>query len=289
MPVQIQGDVTAEYEPVLTIADTGEVLTEAQLYDTTLALANRIEFVRSLTPEATEDPEQFATFREEFWGAIADTGQARLDADNLWRSSVEGFPAINHRAGSAKNPGQLEVSLPPTGSGGATDHGYDFYLGSSTDDSFSFASIEACTVVLKIAEDPANVNATVQFGFVASSGLANQSGGTDGIQICRNTAIDPDEWWLLRRKASVNFLSILSGAAFTNDEFHVWRIRKQASGDWQLLLNGVLVHTIASADLPVGACDFRCYQLNGVADTEITTVTWDLIVIRSNPGDRSGA
>lgn len=289
MPVQIQGDVTPDYEPVLTIADTGEVLTEAQLYDTTLALANRIEFVRSLVPEATEEPEAFGTFREEFWGAIWTSGTSRLDADNLWRSSVLGFPSVSQSAGTAKNPGQLVVTLPPTGSGGATDHGVDFYLGQTTGDCFSFATIDSATVVVKIDEDPANLNATTQFGFVATAGMASQNGGTDSLQICRNVAVDTDEWHVITRKSSSSTVTVLTGTTFANSEFHVWRIRKQANDDLAILLNGALVHTVAAADIPTGSCTFRIWQLNGVADTEVTTVSWDLIAIRSTPGDRSGA
>lgn len=289
MPVQIQADVDPVYEPVLTIADTGEVLTEAQLYDTTIALANRIEFVRSLVPEATEEPEAFGTFREEFWGAIFNDTQSRLDADNLWRSSSLGFPAVNQSAGTAKNPGQLVVSLPPTGSGGETDHGVDFYLGQTTGDCFSFATIDSATVVVKITEDPANLNAGIWFGFVATAGINSQNGGTDCVQIFRQVSIDSDEWALYRRKASSATTTVLTGATFQNGEFAVWRIRKQVNGDWGLFLNGVLVHTIASADLPATSCTFRLWQLNGVADTETTTIAWDLVAIRSTPGDRSGA
>lgn len=289
MALQIQGDVVPTYEPVITIAETGEVLTEAQLYDTTLALANRIEFVRSLVPEASEDPESFGTFREEFWGAIHNSGQSRLDADNLWRSSDLGFPAVSHSAGSAKNPGQLVVSLPPTGSGGETDHGIDFYLGTTTGDCFSFATIDSATVVVKVTEDPANLNANVAFGFVATAGINSLNGGTDCVQIIRNTAVDADEWLLLRRKASVQSYGVIAGASYDNAEFHVWRIRKQGNGDWALLLNGATVTTIAQADLPVTSCTFRLYQLNSIADTEITTVAWDFVAIRSTPGDRSGA
>jgi hypothetical protein len=289
MALQIQGDVVPTYEPVITIAETGEVLTEAQLYDTTLALANRIEFVRSLVPEASEEPESFGTFREEFWGAIHNSGQSRLDADNLWRSSNTGSPSVNHSAGTAKNPGQLLVSLPPTGSGGETDHGIDFYLGTTTGDCFSFATIDSATVVVKVTEDPANLNAWTSFGFVATAGINSLSGGTDCIQIVRDVAVDADEWLLLRRKASVQSFGVIAGASFDNGEFHVWRIRKQGNGDWALLLNGATVATIAQADLPVVSCTFRLCQLNSIADTEITTVAWDFVAIRSTPGDRSGA
>lgn len=289
MPVQIQGDVTPTYEPVLTIADTGEVLTEAQLYDTAIALANRIEFVRSLVPEATEEPEAFGTFREEFWGAIWDSATSRLDADNLWRSAHTGSPSVAQNAGSAKNPGQLVVQLPPTGAGGDTDHGVDFYLGQTTGDCFSFATIDAATVVVKITEDPANLNASIQFGFVATAGLTSQNGGTDCLQICRNVSFDSDDWFILKRKASAQVISGLTGGTFADGEFHVWRIRKQISGDIGIFLNGVQVHTVAVADLPTGSCTFRLWQLNSVADTEVTAVAWDLIAIRSTPGDRSGA
>jgi len=288
MALQIQGDVTAVYEPVITVAETGEVLTEAQLYDTTLALANRIEFVRALVPEASEDPEAFGTLREEFWGAIHNSGQGRLDADLLWRTSDTGSPSVNQNAGTAKNPGQLVIGLPPTGSGRDTDHGIDIYLGQTTGDCFSFQTIDSATVVVKVTEDPANLNATTQFGFVATAGISSFNGGTDCVQIVRNTAIDVDEWLLLRRKASAQTYGVISGAAFTNGEFHVWRIRKQGNGDWALLLNGAQVATIAAADLPAASCTFRMVCLNSVADTEITTVACDFVAIRSTPGDRSG-
>src|SRR5690606_15473414 len=134
MPVQIQNDVNPVYEPIITISDTGEVLTEAQIYDTTLALANRIEFVRTLTPEAADRPETYATLREDFFGAIYTSGQARIDASFPWRTASAGSPAVNGRAGSAKNPGLLEVALPGDG---ANAHTFAFYLQSPSGTPFS--------------------------------------------------------------------------------------------------------------------------------------------------------
>src|SRR5690606_41331435 len=99
MPVQIQNDVNPVYEPIITISDTGEVLTEAQIYDTTLALANRIEFVRTLTPEAADRPETYATLPEDFFGAIYTIRQARIDASVPGPTGTAGLTAANSDAG----------------------------------------------------------------------------------------------------------------------------------------------------------------------------------------------
>jgi hypothetical protein len=282
--------VTPTYTPTLLVPTDGTTLTQALLTNLIVGLANRTEFLRDLQLEASDTPEAYCTLREDFHGAIFTSGSSRIDAEFPWRTSVLGLPAVNQRAGTGKNPGLLELSLPPTGSGGEPDHGIDFYLStSSSGGPFTFATVEALTVVVKIDEDAANANFTTQFGFASQTGMAQQPGGTDSIQICRNVAVSPTKWWLFRRKASSNTITVLTAADFANSEYHVWRIAKQASGDWALSLNGVLVHTIAAADLPVGACNLRFWQLNGVADTEISKVSWDLISLRTKPNDRSGA
>jgi hypothetical protein len=267
----------------------GSTLTQALLTDLIVALGNRIEFLRDLSLEASDTPEAYCTLREDFLGAIYNSGQSRLDADYLWRTSELGSPSVNHANGSAKNPGQLSLALPPGGSGGDDDHGLDIYLGSTSTQPFSFATVETLTVVVKVTEDPANLNATTQFGFVTTAGTASQNGGTNCVQIGRNVALDVDDWYILRRVAGVQTLTLLTGGTFSDGEFHVWRIEKQTSGDWQILLNGALVHTIAAADLPSGACNLRLYAMNSVADPELTGVTWDQVVLRTKPDDRSGA
>lgn len=287
--VDVASLVSPTYTASLLVPTDGSTFTQALLTNLIVALGNRTEFLRDLLLEASDTPEAYCTLREEFHGAILTSGESRLDADFPWSVSILGFPAVNHSGGTGKNPGQLVIQNPPTGSGGEDAHGIDFFLGSSGATPFTFANVEQLTVVVKVTENPANLNATMQFGFVTTAGISSANGGTNCIQIGRNTALDADEWYLLRRVGGVQTLTVLTGAAFDNAEFHVWQIKKQASGDWALLLNGTLVHTIAVADLPTGACNVRFYALNSIADTAITTVAWDLIALRTKPNDRSGA
>jgi hypothetical protein len=287
MPVQIQGDVTPEYTTILTISDTGEVLTEAQIYDTTLALANRIEFVRQLVPEASDNPEAFGIFREEFWMASADNGI--LYADNIWRYSDAGSPSISHGPGTFKNPGQLVINLPPTGSGGSTDHGASFYIGTETGDPFTFDSVESCVVVCKADEDVGSLLGNWGFGFVQNADELILNGGTDSIQIFRNKAVSAAQWTYQVRAASVVTDTGVFGT-YTDEEFHVFRIVKNSSNDWDVYLNGALELTIDSSDIPsAAACTFRLFALHSTTDDEIETIYFDHVSIRSATGDRSGA
>lgn len=282
MPVQIQNDVTAEYTSPLTIADTGEVLTEAQLYDTTLALANRIEFVRALTPEASDDPESFFIIREDFAGAVFTSAQSRLDGSFPWRTVSTGSVSINHSAGSAKNPGQLVCAMPGDG---ANEQYFGFHIGLANGTPVSYATFQQLAVTVRIDEASGNINEQIRFGLTQDASAFN--GGTDCLCIARLRASDADDWVLLRRVASSQTLTVL--AAFTNDEFATWKMLKTAAGDIEISLDGTLVHTVDSADLPSGSCNLSFLGGVSSADTEVLTVTWDLVSYRGAPGDRSGA
>jgi hypothetical protein len=281
MPVQIQGDVTAEYSPVITIADTGEVLTEAQIYDTTLALANRIEYVHALV--AAE--ETLCVVREDFLGATWTESASTLQGNVQWRTFHDGSPAVNVTAGTNKNPGLLDIQLP----GNGVDYAqYGFELISTTGVPFSFATFETATVVVKPIEDPANVTARTQFGLVSEADA--QNGGNNSIKICRCKALNATKWTLLRSVGGVNTTTALTSATYADSEYAVWKItRDSATGDYILNLNGTDVHTLDSADVPTGGCNFGTYTEVTVADTEVHRVVWDFISLRSATGDRSGA
>jgi hypothetical protein len=115
MALQIQNDVLPVYEPVITIAETGEVLTEAQIYDTTLALANRIEFVRQATPGVATDPENVCFISDDFTfvdeGAVAFGTPRQWQGDTPWivtQTAAGTLQVRSFNTGQLVNHGNLE-------------------------------------------------------------------------------------------------------------------------------------------------------------------------------------
>lgn len=285
MPTQIQGLVTPVYEPVVTVPATSEVITEAGLTDTALALANRIEFVKEQVISEQDSPEAFALLREDFWGSLHDSGAQQLYADLMWRTVDSGSPVIIGEGGTSKNPGLLRCTMP-------TDSSFLAYVQGATvtDLPFSFTSFLQATVVVRINEDSGNVTEQIRFGFGDDMSLFN--GGDDAILIFRSKAANPTKWSLIRRNGGSQVTSTLTAADFDDNQFAVWRIvRIPVVNDIELYLNGLLVHTIDAADVPVGSCNFGFGQLATVADPNPYTVSWDLISVRSfpnNTGSRAG-
>lgn len=236
----------------------------------------------------------YAEIREDFIGAAIDDGGANLLTApcSLWRTNVTFSPAINHRPGNGKNPGLLECAI-PTDAGGCV---YEFHAGGTDTGApinyyFSFAELE---VVLKIEEDVANTSESIRFGLVDDASLEN--GGSDCLCIWRSKAVSATKWLLLKRVSGVQTVTTLTAADFVDGEYAVWRLEKTpgtASGDVRIYLNGTLVHTVTFAALPSGGANLSFWQSTGGADTEVLTVTYDLIRLRTFPsgvsGDRSGA
>jgi len=267
MPVQIQGDVVPEYTPVITIADTGEVLTEAQLYDTTLALANRIEFVRTLVPAASTTPEAFATCRDDFFGALWDEAGGTLSADLLWRTESTNSPAVASIGGEPRRPGQLVCSIPPDGT-------FFMGFGAPTDGPFGALTFRRVSFVLAVTDDPANLATNAGAGLKADWSVPN--GGDDCIQLFYSKALLPN-WRLLVRRATVQTVTDL-GVPVVDGEFVTCQFIKNGN-DIDVELNGSIVHTVVSGSGPTGNLNFGFYAASSVADTEVLQVNLDLVDI----------
>jgi hypothetical protein len=266
MPYQYQGDVDPVYEPVLTIADTGEVLTEAQLLDTALGLANRIEFIRQLVPAASTTPEAFATCRDDFFGALWDETGDTLSADLLWRTESTGSPAISASGGEPRRPGQLLCSMPP-------DSTFSMGFGAPTDGPFGSLSFRRVSFVLAVEDDVANLATSVGAGLKSDWSALN--GGDDSIQLVYSKSAA--NWRLIVRRATVQTTTD-TGVPFVSGEFVTCQLIKNGN-DIDVELNGSIVHTVASGSGPTGNLNFGFFAASSVADTEVLVARLDLIDI----------
>lgn len=276
--------VTPTYTASLLVPTDGSTFTQALLTNLIVALGNRTEFLRDLSAEASDTPGAYSRLREDFFGAIFNDTQSRLDASFPWRTNQTGLVSINHSGGSAKNPGQLLCAIPGDGVG---DQFFEFHIGLDTDTPTSYAAFQQLEVTVNIDEDPSNLNEQIRFGLVDDAGAFN--GGSDALCIWRLKAVSSTKWILVRRVAGVQTMTTLTAADFVNGEFAVWRLVKNAAGGIEFYLNGVLITTVASADLPSGSANLSFLAATSSADTEVLRVTWDLINFRSKPTDRSGA
>jgi hypothetical protein len=277
MPQQIQNDVVAVYEPVVTIAETGEVLTEAQIYDTTLACLNRTEFVRALSDTAAAAPEAFAVLREDFWSAIWTSGTARLDADILWRTTHLGSPAINGSAGVAAHPGQLVCQMPPSSQ-------FYFGLGSSSDSPIGFITFQAATFVVSVTDDPANVATQFLIGLKEDWSLGN--GGDNCLQLFYLHS--QPNWQIMARRSGVQVLTD-TGVPVVSGDFVTCRFLKNGN-DIDVELNGSVVYTaVNGVDKPTGEGNIGATVIATGAETEVFTVKFDFIQARTaiSGGDRA--
>lgn len=273
MPVQIQNDVDAVYEPVITIADTGEVLTEAQIYDTTLALANRIEYVRSLSPDATETPEAFVIFREDFFGARFDETLDRVFADTIWLAEVGTGAAISHQAGTARRPGLLQCAC-------STDS--EIFVWSPSP--HGSITLEMLTIVVQVEDDAGNVASSFSVGLAQDPELAN--GGTDSLLLYYSKAFA--NWRLIVRRSSVQTL-VDTGVPFVSEDFVTCRFIKNGN-DIDVELNGSIVHTaVSGVDKLTGENFLRAHTVCTVADAAPTVSRLDFFQARSGVSTGSRA
>jgi hypothetical protein len=235
----------------------------------------------------------YAEIREDFLGAVIDDSGANLltAPTSMWRTNFSFSPAINPGNGSAKNPGVLVCQI-PTDAGGCH---YEFHLGTNTGAPISYyETFESLDVVIKIEEDVANISESVRFGLVDDASLEN--GGSDCLCIWRNKGVSATKWLLLKRVSGIQTVTTLTAADFVDGEYAVWRLESDPgtpSDDVRIYLNGTLVHTVDFIALPSGQANLSFWQSTGGADTEVMTVTYDFIRLRTFPGglggDRSGA
>lgn len=266
MTTQVQSLIEPEYTEVIEVAEDGETLTEAILVDTAVALGNRIEYVRQLVAEAADTPEKFTTLREDFFGAVHDS--AFLYGDIVWNIENTGSPAVSGTGGTASNPGQLVMAMPP-------ESIFLAGLGTPTSSPFGMITTRAATMVVAVADNVANVASGFGIGFKNDWTLS--TGGTDGLVLFYNKT--SANWMLMVRKASSQINHDL-GVPVVNNEFVTCRFIKNGN-DIDVYLDGDLVHTVLSADKPSGELNFGWDVISTIAETEVFTVKIDFISIRS--------
>jgi hypothetical protein len=268
--VDVAGLVTPTYTPTIPIVLDGDPFTQADHTNTVVSLANRTEFVRQLSETASSAPESFATLREDFWGAIFDSGTSTIYGDLVWRTDDSGSPAINHRGGSAQNPGQLEMAM-PTGSS------FAFGLGSSTDNLFGGISTEAVTFAVKVLDNPANVATQFLIGLKNDWSLGN--GGDDCLQLFYT--ISEANWHVMKRRSGVQTL-VDTGVPVVAGEMVVCRFLKNGN-DIDVELNGAIVDTaVSGVDKLTGEFNFGAIAVSSGADPQLFTATVDFIHIRTS-------
>lgn len=279
MPHQVQSLITPDYVPIVTVPATAEVITQAALQDTAVALGSRTEYVKQFT-DGADRPEAFHTVKEEFDGAIWDSSQSILYASFPWRTAHTGSPAINHRPGSSRRPGRLECSMPPNSS-------FAMGPGSVIDGStFGFITTQMATFVVKVEDDPANVASQIAFGLKEDWTLSN--GGDNSLQFFYLKSFA--NWQLIVRKAGVQN-TIDLGVPFVSGEFITGRFIFLPGGpDVAIEVDGTVVHTVDSADRPTGECSIGISCSSTVAETEVVTAQFDYLYCRGDgPGStRSG-
>jgi hypothetical protein len=290
--------MTSTYTPTGFVSATYELMTDgdqpaAQLFRVPLErLADGIAAHTARLEALGSVP--YAEIREDFIGAVVDdSGSSLLTCPtSMWRTNRTFSPAINPGNGGAKNPGLLVIQV-PTDAGGCV---YEFHPGTDTGAPISYYNtFESLDVVVKIEEDAANISESVRFGLVDDASLEN--GGSDCLCIWRNKGVNATKWLLLKRVSGIQTVTTLTAADFADGEFAVWRLESNPlvpSDDVRIYLNGTLVHTVAFIALPSGQANLSFWQSTGGADTEVMTVTYDLIRLRTFPGglgtgDRSGA
>lgn len=280
MSTQIQSLITGDtYPAVVAVPATGEVITESSLIDLGVALGDRIEFVRQLTPDAVDDPERHLLMREDFVGALDNSSGGTLTADLLWRRSSTAAPAVNGVAGTAKNPGQLQITM-----AGGTDQDYKFQPHTASGDFTSFEAFQTLTVAMKIDDDAGNSLSWCLFG------LADDNANivlTNTMRVGYFKTASDTQWILVVYRAGVPTESFTLLGALTEDEWAVFRLVRVAGDDIEVYLNGTLVYTIDAADWPVGACTIGGH-VGSVADAAFVA-SFDFIYYRAVCGDRSGA
>lgn len=275
--------VSPVYTPTLLVPTDGSTLTQALLTNLIVSLGNRTEFLRDLSAEASDTPEAFCTVREDFLGVLWTPSQSLLQGTVQWRTTPDdGFISVSGNAGASKNPGLLNVSLP----GDGDFHVFAAYFENASGEPFSFLKFQTMTVVVKKTHDAANVTDRIHFGLCDDADI--QGGGNDALMIQHLGA--NAKWQFVRVVGGVTTTTTLTGADFVSGEYAVWRMNRVSGGSdsIEVYLNDVLVHTVATVDMPGGSCNFSLYQEVTAADTESLQVSWDFVSLRTKPTDRSG-
>src|SRR5512146_1472402 len=157
MPTNVAGLITPTYDAVINVASDTEVLTQAALTDTAVALGNRISFVREGVIDLAVRPEGVMSFRDDFVGGYLDTVNNKFFSEVPWKLHLTGGTAVpfTQGVGANKNPGLLA---------GVCTGGTSSEFGLELNAKMSFANFEYFCVVLKASDDAANSDHGVSFG-----------------------------------------------------------------------------------------------------------------------------
>jgi hypothetical protein len=278
--------VTPTYDAVIPVPDDGELLTEVVLRGCLQPIANRVEFLRDLVPDAADSPEFFATLREDFLELDHNSSRSTLYGTVPWTAVMSGSGsggiAIGHLPGTSKNPGGLSIGTPGT----LGDANFALYLGPAvTSAPLTFASVQSLTIVAKIVSDTSTLlTPSYRCGLSDTADFPN--GGADSLGLFYSTALGAN-WLLLRRVAGVQTTTVLTPMVF--GEYVTVKFQKNAALGFDVFVNGALVTTVALASLPGGGCTLSINQAISTVEgaTALSTVT-DLIVLRSQCGARDG-
>lgn len=284
MPTNVAGLITPTYDAVVNVAADTEVLTEASLTDSVVALGNRIAFVRESSPELAQKPDGIFTFRDDFTSCKYNNSETRFYSAVPWIvNSSLGSPALSGDVGQSKNPGTL-FFFQAGGVAGETI----MYL----DAQLSFATLEYMLVVLKATHGAGNSDEALSFGFgdnTSSLGTFNPDvGGANSLMCYYWRTQSSTQWRQVRTVASSTFTGNTLGT-YTSGEYVRIEMIKQPNGDLGYYFNGSLATTTSVAQTPSGDCRFMIKGKLPATDASDFLSEIDFVQIRTRIPDRSGA
>lgn len=280
MPVDVAGTITGlTYDAAVFVPATTDVITQAALTNTAVALGNRIEFLRNFTPAASGHPEKFFVVRDDFSSGRYDSGDNAIYSEVTWKTIAVGAGTAGVGGGTAKHPGFVNQTLP-------TSTSHAFFLGAATATPLRFDQILTTTFVVAVSEAGANVATSFGVGFKQDA--SGQNGGTDCIQLFYQPSVA--NWQVMVRRASAQTL-VNTGVPVVFLNFVVVRIdRNTSTNDLTVFINGVLVATVLAAAAPTGGCTFGVHGLASGADTFVLSTFTDFVELISDTGStRAGA
>jgi hypothetical protein len=271
--------VTATYDATILVPDNGEVLTEVAQREPLQNLANRIEFVRGRVPDASATPETVFTVREDFLSYIL-VSSGDFVSNHAWAVDFAGAVTASQSSGTAKNPGNHNVLMP----GDSNTNEYYYFLGGPVNAPVVSASdLDHATIVAQVALD-GGVAAQFAWGFAQDGNALN--GGTTALSLLYLTS--SANWQILKRTASVSTITD-SGVPVVIGEYVTCRFLKvPATGDIDVEIDGVIVHTIAFAALTNVPMTFGGRFITSPADAAPAIATTDFMFFTANSGVRSG-
>lgn len=281
MPTNVASLITPTYDAVINVAADTEVLTEAALTDTAVALGDRIAFVRESVADIALAPEGVLTFRDDFFGGYKDSVNSKYFSAVPWKLRMSGAAGPGPDVGSNKNPGSVLLTC-----AGGTASEFSMQLEAQT----SFAAFEYFCVVLKALDDAANSDHGFSFGLGNDPAVGSFNpdvGGTNSL-MCYYWKTQSSTQWRQVRTVSGSTFSANTLGGFTSGTYVKIEAVKQANGDIQFLFNGSPATTTSLAQRPSGDCTFFFKAKMPATDPNTVFATVDFVQFRSRIADRTG-